>query len=656
MGDIILENKEVFFEEDPTTTRTLRNIRNTLRYQLSKEYSIEDKEIVESILSVHGLCRDNFDFVTNVGKFISSKLNDLSIDSNGNKNEKTIMGIIGEAVAPVQKAIGYDYLYRQMVLDYGKKEAKRLSGLMYDYSIPIHDSSKLLVPYCWAFDASNIVFEGRPFGQLKSKPPKRISSYVASLNETIHQMSNHLAGAIAVGSFFSDIAFILINREKISLKDLKENSILCKEVENTFQTFVHSVNHLSRISNESPFTNISVFDRPKIRNLFSDENMGWMLQTQEGNIDLDYFTDYILFLQDIFLDFFDKGDPLSNGMPYRFPVVTINITKDEDNTILDTEFFDNISKREIFRYNIYTSLGTHVASCCRLLSDTEMFKLGGQVNSFGGSALSLGSHRVCIVHTNRIALQTKSKEDFYSLLDQRLEDSVKILTSHRNLIISLTKSGLQPFLDLGWISINKMFSTVGLIAIGETIKTLGESSIEELLVFINEKVKNLSSQYKVPINIEQVPAETMAVRLVQVDKILFGEEKVPYELYSNQFIPLWEDSTLFERMEIDGKYNKLFTGGGIVHFNLGEKTTPTQNRELISYAVKCGCEHFALNAVYSKCENGHTTFGIGNVCPICQGQIVERLTRVVGFFTPVSSWNLTRREWEFPKRNFKKVE
>jgi hypothetical protein len=32
------------------------------------------------------------------------------------------------------------------------------------------------------------------------------------------------------------------------------------------------------------------------------------------------------------------------------------------------------------------------------------------------------------------------------------------------------------------------------------------------------------------------------------------------------------------------------------------------------------------------------------------------MTRVVGFFVPISSWNKTRREWEFDKRTFTKVE
>jgi len=86
------------------------------------------------------------------------------------------------------------------------------------------------------------------------------------------------------------------------------------------------------------------------------------------------------------------------------------------------------------------------------------------------------------------------------------------------------------------------------------------------------------------------------------------------------------------------------SGGGIVHGTIGESVTKEQAKEIINYAIKVGCEHFALNAIYSKCENGHMNMGDITSCPICSAKIVEKYTRIVGFFTPVSSWNKTRRE------------
>ena len=77
---------------------------------------------------------------------------------------------------------------------------------------------------------------------------------------------------------------------------------------------------------------------------------------------------------------------------------------------------------------------------------------------------------------------------------------------------------------------------------------------------------------------------------------------------------------------------------------------------MIEYSVKSGAEHFSLNAVYSECENGHTSFGNNDVCPTCGGKNKEKYTRVVGFFTNISSWNKVRRDWEFKRRYFGTVE
>jgi len=655
---------------EPTTTRTLRNIRNALRKRL-EDYGFQ-KEIVndkaEEILKIHGLHKDNFDFVKAMEKFLVERLNDISIDDNSNKNEKTVSGVQNEVTKSIDKALGYDFLYRQMVKDYDKKEAKRLSGLMFDFSLMLSDSSKILLPYCWGFDASKIVYEGRPFGQLHSKPPKSVSSYISALNETIHQMSNHLAGAIAVGTLFIDIVNILCYRQNISLEQLKENKEDYKYVENNLQSLVHSVNHLSRSSNESPFSNISLFDRPKLESLIGEDNYGWIFKDipKWYNNEKDwkeYVLDYIDYVQKIFIEFFDKGDPVKNGMPYRFPVVTINLSKNKKEDVIDKKFLNYIAGKDIYRYNIFVSEGTKCASCCRLINDNELMELGSQSNSFGGSAVSLGSHRVVTINYNRLVLESSSYDDFLKKYRERVIDTAKILKSHKNLITNMAESGLHQFIENHWIMLDRLFSTIGILGIYEANLTaqekfgdISEDYVKDWLIILNSLAQELAKEYNIIINIEQIPGESGAVRLCNTDKLIFSKKKVPYELYSNQFVPLWEEASIYERMDIDGKYNKLITGGGIVHFGIAEKTTKSQNVELIKHAVKSGSEHFALNAVYCVCEKGHATFGDNNICPTCGSPIIDKLSRVVGFFVPVSSYNKVRREWEFPKRKFTRIE
>lgn len=672
VSDDILINAE--------TTRTIKNIKKTLASALKKKYGFSNgelKELTSKILNIHGLDATNFDTLANFAKILDSRVNDVSIDDNSNKNEKTIAGVNNEITASNRKLIGYHMLYGVMKDLYGQAEAKVLSGDLYDFSLGLSDSTNILIPYCWALDASKLVMEGRKFGQLPSAPVHRVDSYISALDETIHQMSSHLAGAIAIGTFFLDVAHILIYKQRVPFEVVKNDPTMRKYIENCFQTFVHSVNHLSRNGVESPFTNISLFDRIKLSGLISKDNYAWYFANKKAiavdngleNAMTDeewkeFVINYIMELQEIYAKFHEKGDPLNNGIPYRFPVTTMNISKDDDGNILDENFFDFVCQRDITRFNIFTSKGTKVASCCRLINDAELLDMGSTVNSFGGSTVSMGSHRVVTINFARIAYEANSMEDFYKILDKRIRGAAKVLKAHKVLIGKMEAKGLEPFITRGWIRMDRLFSTFGILGVVEAKKILetkfsdeikeGQDVMNDYLVYLNKHSQEYAKELGLFSNIEQIPGESYAVRLATVDNLIFNDNIIDAPLYANQFVPLWEDATIWEKLEADGKYNQLLTGGGIVHAQLGSKTTAAQNRKIILYAIKCGCEHFVLNSVYSKCPECGSVYDhkVASCSKCGHNEHMQYFTRVVGFFVPVDSWNPTRRNWEFQRRTF----
>ena len=669
------------------TTRTIKNIKKNIIATLKSNYPFINgrvKEVADIILKKHGLHEDSFDFVNLFESGLHENINDISIDDNANKNEKVFRGYLNELEKSIDKLIGYDVLYRTMKDLYGEKEAKKLTGEMYTYALGLSDSSNVILPYCWALDASKLVTVGREFGVLKSKPAKRVSSYISMLCETIHQMSNHLAGAIAIGSFFLDLAHLMIYKERRTLNELRTDKRIRKTIENEIQQFIHSINHLSRNGAESPFTNVSIFDRPKLEGLIPDDNYGWYfpnhkaistdndLQDKMSNEDFKkYVIDYITEIQNLFMDFFEKGDPLQNGMPYRFPVATINFSKVKNEStgkfeIQDKEFLKAVCKRDISRFNIFSSAGTKICSCCRLINDIEMLDFASQSNSLGGGgSISLGSHRVITINFQRIALECQSFEDYLNILSFRVEEAAKILKAHKLMLLKFTKEGYEPFIANGFINPKRLFSTFGLLGIYEANKTLRQrfdipadrDITGEILEYFNTKVNDVSKQYGIIGNIEQIPGESFAVRLAEADKAIYGFGDDYYKLYANQFCPLYEDFTLAEKIKTDGKYNMKLTGGGIVHIQIATQTTPQQNEQLIKFACAEGCEHFALNRVYSRCKKCGKVYNTKvDKCDCgAEGDDLERLTRVIGFFTPVSSWGKVRREWEFPRRRFTDV-
>ncbi|MBR2248613.1 MAG: hypothetical protein IJ880_16615 [Bacilli bacterium] len=548
------------------TTRTLKNIRETLDNNLSRKYGLkngERKAVEDEILSIHGIREDNFDFLAKFSDFINNPhLNSTSIDDNANKTERNMKGVLAEISLPISKLIGYDYLYRVMCELYGKEKAKELSGSMYDFSLAINDSTGIMSPYCYCMDASKLVTVGRDFGKVHSRPAQRLATYISTLGDTIRELSFNLMGALAIGTFFLDSANLLIYKERVPLQKLKEDKNERKRISNLFQQFIYTVNHYSRNATESPFTNISCFDHDKLKNLIGPDNYAWYFQKKtQVLVDNDlggeeykityeeweeFIIDYIMTLQEIFIDVFDKGDPLQGGLQFPFPVTTCNIsieiTKDGKRKIVQpNRLLNYITKKDISRYNIYDNEGTKMASCCRLLSDPEEYKnYASSVNSFGGSSVSLGSCRVVTLNFHRAACEATSYEHFKQIIDKRCDNIAKILKAQRLLVLKMTNKGLHPFISNGWINFNRMFGTFGCIGYLEADQLLkmkfGNETFDymkDFMIYFNQKCNSIFQEknekgeriYQFPYNIEQIPGESMAPKLAKVDYLIFNNKR-----------------------------------------------------------------------------------------------------------------------------------
>lgn len=289
-----------------------------------------------------------------------------------------------------------------------------------------------------------------------------------------------------------------------------------------------------------------------------------------------------------------------------------------------------------------------------------------RVDSFGNGGLNLGSHRVVTVNLPRIAIECNNDifGKFFSILETRLTECRDLLQVHREEILHrrIDQGFLRFYKPLGWFTLSRMFSTIGIIGIYEMCEFLnldittsgGQNFVKHVLEFIEAFAIKTSQETGNSFNVEEIPGESVATKFVQKDRILFGEDKIPFELYSNQYLPLIANVSLPDRITITGKFQDILSGGGILHLNISEQITDPQiMKKLIMYSVSKGVSHLAINYGFGICENGHTTIcGNSPKCLICNSNISSHLTRIVGYFTKTESWNHTRREFEFPRRRF----
>lgn len=401
-------------------------------------------------------------------------------------------------------------------------------------------------------------------------------------------------------------------------------------------------------AHNSSFTNFSIFDRPFLESLF--EHTVYPDGTSPNFEEIDE-------LQKHFSSWFIKE---YKHNIFTFPVMTACLAVDENNDIIDKNFLDWVSEINLINgiFNIYTGEVTNISACCRLRTSLK----NEYTNSFGSGGISIGSVRVCTINLPHIAfLAGGNKNKFKKLLDKYLEITYQILYAQRKVLEKRIKQKVAPLYTLGFMHLKRQYSTVGVVGMYEMLELLdipmetveGKVFVKELLLYFADM--NVKQQKKTGwmYNTEQTPVEAAAPKLAAKDKILFGEENHKWSLYSNQFYALTSEVSLVNRIKTQGMFDKLMDGGAILHINVAEKIKlKSQMYKLIQFAAKQGVVYFAVNYQMNRCVEGHLTIGEMDLCSICGGEIKDKFTRVVGFYTNIKTWNKTRRDIEYPERKF----
>lgn len=144
-------------------------------------------------------------------------------------------------------------------------------------------------------------------------------------------------------------------------------------------------------------------------------------------------------------------------------------------------------------------------------------------------------------------------------------------------------------------------------------------------------------------------AENCAGVICQADNLLFEQNK--YFIYSNQWIPLYEPCTIQEKCRLGSLFDTKCGGGCIAHINV-ENRFPTEEAawNMLNYVASQGVIYFAFTTHINVDENHHSFVGT-KTCPICGKPVKDQFARVVGFYTPVSSYQKIRKK-EFDARKW----
>ena len=629
-----------------------------LRVTKDFERCLEDleKKYGEDFEYINGVHPNQLDFSEFLEHFVEhDTMADTTIDPNANANHKDIRSFMTEKGKSEDKLFCLNKIFLEIKKKWGLRTAKQWLEQEFNKGLYLNDSATAsYFPYCWANDFTRLATEGLFFlNGYNNQPPKHLTTFFDDVIEFVSFLSNRQSGAVGMPN-------VLIWAWYFWKKDV-ENGYFLKDpdtyLRQNFQKLIYRLNQPFLRIDQCSFTNISIFDRPYLESLFGG------IEFPDGTFAIDYIEDLIS-CQKAFMEV--VSETRETNM-FTFPVLTYSLLY-KDKKFVDEDFARWCSNHNI-RWsdsNFFVSDNVGVLSnCCRLLSETN--KLDAFINSIGGTALSVGSCRVSTVNLVRIAYESKlNKNKYLEILRDRVTLNCKALYCMRYILKRNIEKGLLPNYQDGAVELDKQFCTIGGIGMYEVMDMFGLINTDE---FNNKSYSDEAVEFATSIlntindvkdsfdcdftfNLEMIPAENCAGVICQADNLLFEQDK--YFIYSNQWIPLTEKCTIKEKCRLGNLFDAKCGGGCIAHIDIENRfANEDMAWDMLNYVASQGVIYFAFTTKISVCEDKHAFIGT-QTCPKCGKPIADTYARVVGFYTPVSSYQNIRKR-EFNKRRWYNV-
>lgn len=249
-------------------------------------------------------------------------------------------------------------------------------------------------------------------------------------------------------------------------------------------------------------------------------------------------------------------------------------------------------------------------------------------------------------------------EVFMQLLDKKIHEAKDMLIERFEWICSQdpasAKFMYENGLMAGYIPEEGIRSALkhGTLALGqlglaETLQILiGCDHTEEKGMKLAKRIEQLfkdrctqfKQEYKLNFGVYYTPAENLCYTAMKKFKDKYGE--IPNvsdkEFFTNSMhVPVWKNMNPFEKIDIESQLTGYSSAGCITYVELDStcKNNIEALETIVNYAMDKDVPYFALNVPNDTCMNCGYTDEIGNNCPMCDCDDIQRLRRVTGYLT-----------------------
>ena len=648
-------------------------------YDVAKAYIIYREKHTES-----RLVKERIDYMNRYSNSSSNASTSSETDANANVSMKNVANLEGEVYKTTNRIIQRQRM-KDKLYELFPEVAKNYEGDLKNHIIYTHDeaSTPVLKPYCMAVTLYPLMLEGvGNIDGVTPTPPNDISSFSGQVTNLAFLLSSQCKGAVAFGDYFIAFNYYVVKEfgeiwyEKLNCISTSEHHIISRTIKDSIEKgmkqFIWGVNQpAGNRSYNSPFTNVSWYDKYYFESLFGDFYYPDGSKPKWEQIDK---------LQRIFMELMREIRLIK---PITFPVTTMALVHN-NKEYLDKDYKELCAEEwaKGGSFFCYTSDNpTSLASCCRVLnemSDNTFSSTTGMTGVMTGSAnvITLNINRIVQDwfknYNNNITPSDVSKysKDLYPSLKwylQTILDRVyKYHIAYKTMLYDLEDKGMLAASNGGYIYIKKLYSTIGIIGYTEAAQFLGleisnNEKYKEFLQLILGTIKEQNKLHSIKdkkrpflFNSEAIPGEGLGIKLYNWDKEDGYEVPEDQNLYNCYFYNPWNNSTsVLDKIKLHGKdINNYTDGGQACHINLDTHLSKEQYLKLLDVAKNEGCNYFTFNIPISECkECNHIVNAPIKECPICHSKDIRYYTRIIGYLTAVDNWSIDR-QYEFKLRKY----
>lgn len=248
-------------------------------------------------------------------------------------------------------------------------------------------------------------------------------------------------------------------------------------------------------------------------------------------------------------------------------------------------------------------------------------------------------------------------EVFMDMLDEKIYEAKDMLIERFNWIASQSQDSAKFMYENGVMegydgknivsALKHGTLALGQLGLAETLQILigcnhttekGMALAKRIEKLFNDRCNEFKEGYSLNFGSYYTPAENLCYTALKKFREKYGviPNVSDKEFFTNSMhVPVWEELDPFEKIDIESQLTGYSRAGCITYVEIASsvKYNIEALEDIVNYAMDKDIPYFAVNVPSDTCMNCGYTDEIGNACPVCGSENIQRLRRVTGYLT-----------------------